>query len=676
MARQIAHVLEDKPRTQDVFINEDIDFTGMLLSELTLKGLYKSGFRKPSPIQLKAVPLGRCGFDLIVQAKSGTGKTCVFTIVALEMLHVESQCLQVLVLAPTREIAIQIKQVMKDVGSEMKGLKVHSFIGGLPFEEDRQKLQHCHIAVGAPGRVKHLIEKGCLKTDNIRLFVLDEADKLMEPSFLKDINYIFSVLSGNKQMIALSATYPGELDVFLSRYMRCPTRVSPGPGGPVLLGLRQFVSVVRPHLNTMVQIKYKVQELLRILSSVPFRQCLIFSNYQTRAQSICNHLKALGWAAIWLTGGQDQHDRLEAVASLREFRCRVLLSTDLTARGIDAENVNLIINLDIPHSGATYLHRIGRAGRYGSHGIAVSLVADGKELAQFRKVLGTIGESMSVAKLPSDVIPTDLWHCDISSLEEVQGIASEGDTKDDNIDTVGKTHSDLKLDTFEDLSHSLENFINDSDTQSVNFSTAESANIADELEMCRVLCDMIQDDIFMMTNKLKEETKNWSTESLLEHLVDGLPWPEADPEPSRSSKNQKISCQYVDASESVEAPNETLSSRKKGLPKMSDDDNNVLPFIYRCMGSKHLPLEGNTIIHLDSHPDMLIPKGMPADTVWDKHELFSRLSIENWMMPAAYAGHFSNLVWIKPPWAKQMMDRAHTFLIGRHRLSGEIRLAA
>lgn len=391
-----------------------------------------------------------------------------------------------------------------------------------------------------------------------------------------------------------------------------------------------------------------------------------FHFFDSRAQSICNHLKALGWAAIWLTGGQDQHDRLEAVASLREFRCRVLLSTDLTARGIDAENVNLIINLDIPHSGATYLHRIGRAGRYGSHGIAVSLVADGKELAQFRKVLGTIGESMSVAKLPSDVIPTDLWHCDISSLEEVQGIASEGDTKDDNIDTVGsksnqrgtarkkdrkhmngsckgkklqnreklhrkkkneswsdesvendynvrdlmkevskmsllahdkkdegkvvereralcdlamtltqETHADLKLDTFEDLSHSLENFINDSDTQSVNFSTAESANIADELEMCRVLCDMIQDDIFMMTNKLKEETKNWSTESLLEHLVDGLPWPEADPEPSRSSKNQKISCQYVDASESVETPNETLSSRKKGLPKMSDDDNNV-----------------------------------------------------------------------------------------------------
>jgi len=112
----------------------------------------------------------------------------------------------------------------------------------------------------------------------------------------------------------------------------------------------------------------------------------------------------------------------------------------------------------------------------------------------------------------------------------------------------------------------------------------------------------------------------------------------------------------------------------KELPiYIAENHNEVLPFIYRCMGSKHLPLEGNTIIHLDSHPDMLIPKDMPADTVWDKHELFSRVSIENWMMPAAYAGHFSNLVWIKPPWARQMLDGAHTFLIGRQRNSGEIR---
>jgi superfamily II DNA/RNA helicase len=366
-------------------------------------------------------------------------------------------------------------------------------------------------------------------------------------------------------------------------------------------------------------------------------------------------LKTLGWAAIWLTGGQDQHRRLEAVASLREFRCRVLLSTDLTARGIDAENVNLVINLDIPHSGPTYLHRIGRAGRYGSHGIAISLVADGKELTQFRKMLGTIGESVSVAKLPTDMMPTDLWHCDISNLEEVQGIAPGGDTegdKGDNSDatetesdqsskvrkkgaelvngsckdkklqneeklhgkmngnwkshdesvrkmydvadlmkdideislsadekeqvrTAGKeqalcdlaatltqeTSTTFKLDTYEDLSHLLENFTDDTDTDNANRSIEEVADISSEVEMSKVMSDMIQDDIRMTTNKLKEETKNWTVEDLLKHLADGLPWPVVEAESSRTPQSQRLSC-HLATSKASEAREEAVLSRK------------------------------------------------------------------------------------------------------------------
>ncbi|PSN56877.1 hypothetical protein C0J52_00654 [Blattella germanica] len=251
-------------------------------------------------------------------------------------------------------------------------------------------------------------------------------------------SYIFSKLPESKQMIASSATYPGELDVFLSRYMRCPTHVSPGPEVPILLGLKQFVSVVQNHLNSMVQVKNKVKELLRILSSIPFKQCLVFTNYQTRAESICNQLKSLGWAALYITGGQDQYDRLEAVASLREFRCRVLLSTDLAARGIDAENVNLVVNLDVPNNGPTYLHRIGRAGRYGSHGISVSVVSDGKELEQFRKVLGTIGTTLAVSKLPCTSLPTDLWNCDSSEFEQIHCIPPSDDVIETDFMSVSK----------------------------------------------------------------------------------------------------------------------------------------------------------------------------------------------------------------------------------------------
>lgn len=425
MARRVAHILGETNRTEDVAVTEDVDFTGMMLMDTTVKGLLKSGFRKPSPIQLKAIPLGKCGFDMVVQAKSGTGKTAVFAVLALEMINVSCAFPQVLIMAPTREIAVQIQQVICEIGRPIQGLSVQTFIGGFPVADDIINLTNCHIAVGAPGRVKFLVEKGFLKTKDICLFVLDEADKLMESSFQQDINFIFGSLLEDKQTLAFSATYPDELDKFLCGYMRHPMHVSPGPEGPVLRGIKQFVSVVPPHLSSMMQMKIKVKEVVRILSSIDFKQCLIFTNYQTRAQSICYQLNQYGWPAIWVAGSLSQKERLDAVNSLRDFKCRVLLSTDLTARGIDAENVNLLINLDVPYESATYLHRIGRAGRYGSHGIAISIVGDGSDLIKFQELLGSIGgKEISVYSLPGGAI-TDLWSCDYSLFKKVNGIVSK-----------------------------------------------------------------------------------------------------------------------------------------------------------------------------------------------------------------------------------------------------------
>nr|CAD7398066.1 unnamed protein product [Timema cristinae] len=446
-SRKTAHSLASKPRTKDIFINEDIDFSGMMLSGHVLKGLHKSGFKKPSPIQLKAIPLGRCGLDLVMQAKSGTGKTCVFTILALEML-INTPSLQVLVLAPTREIAVQITHVIRDIGQCIKGLKVESFIGGLPYHEDVKKAEGCQIAVGAPGRIKHLIEAGCMKTDLVRLFVMDEADKLMDDTFVKDINYIFWKLPDNKQMIAASATYPNSLEKAVSCYMRTPTHVSPNYDGPVLLGLRQFVMVVPAHTNVAAQVKIKIERLMELLSSVTFQQCVVFSNYQTRAESICNRLNANGWPAMSITGSQDQYARLKAITCLREFRCRVLLSTDLTSRGIDAENVNLIVNFDVPYSGTTYLHRIGRAGRYGSHGISITLVAESKELLEFQQMLGSIGgNSMSIARLSRESLKKDLWKCDYSAFKSVHGIVKTSECSHENNEDVDNNKTLLENNT-------------------------------------------------------------------------------------------------------------------------------------------------------------------------------------------------------------------------------------
>uniref|UniRef100_A0A4W5KSW9 RNA helicase n=1 Tax=Hucho hucho TaxID=62062 RepID=A0A4W5KSW9_9TELE len=378
--KKAAHDIETRKRTDDVVLSGGIDFNALLLSQPVLDGLAASGFKKPSPIQLKAIPLGRCGLDLIVQAKSGTGKTCVFSTIALDSLVMENTTTQVLVLAPTREIAVQIHSVVMAIGSAMEGLQCHVFIGGTPVSQDKISLKKCHIAVGSPGRIKQLIELGLLATASIRLFVLDEADKLLEEgSFQDQINWIFSSLPVNKQMLALSATYPESLAQHLAHYMREPTFVRLNPSDPGLIGLKQYYRLVRSHAMPHKVFEEKVLHLLELFSKVPFNQALVFSNLHTRAQHLADILSSKGLPAVCISGSLSQDQRMEAMSKLKQYQCRVLISTDLTSRGIDAEKVNLVINLDVPQDWETYMHRIGRAGRFGTHGLAVTYCCHGEE---------------------------------------------------------------------------------------------------------------------------------------------------------------------------------------------------------------------------------------------------------------------------------------------------------
>ncbi|XP_026666874.1 uncharacterized protein LOC108633152 [Ceratina calcarata] len=430
MSQNIAHDVNKKPRTKDIRIQENVTFFQMGFSQKILDGLCTCGFQRPSPIQLKAIPLGRVGFDLIMRAKSGTGKTLVFSVISLEMVDIEISSIQVLVLAPTREIAVQIAHVFSSVGCEIKGLKVEVFIGGIAIEGDKKKLKDCHIAVGAPGRIRHLVEKGFLKVDNVRLFVFDEADKLMEVSFQKDINYIFSKLPLNKQIIASSATYPGDLETFLQTYMCSPVVVSPDNDESILIGLRQFVTIVSSHPNAMKQVQIKVDELTKIFYKIPFKQSLVFSNYQSRAQSVCNKINSMGLQATFIAGNQDMNKRLEAINKLKNFKCRILLTTDLTARGIDADNVNLVVNLDLPVDAPTYLHRIGRAGRYGSYGISITIIAE-NELETFQQLLTHVGgPTFYVLKLPAEY-PDDIWSVPSTEYEK---LCAKSDSNENQIE--------------------------------------------------------------------------------------------------------------------------------------------------------------------------------------------------------------------------------------------------
>lgn len=402
--RKAAHDIETRKRTDDVLLSEGIDFGSLLLSQAVLDGLSAAGFQKPSPIQLKAIPLGRCGLDLIVQAKSGTGKTCVFCTIALDSLVLENPATQVLVLAPTREIAVQIHSVVMAIGCAMEGLECHVFIGGRPVSQDKAHLKKCHVAVGSPGRIKQLIELGMLSTASIRLFVLDEADKLLEEgSFQEQINWIFSSLPVNKQMLALSATYPESLAQHLTRYMREPTFVRLNPSDMGLKGLKQYYKLVQSHPLPHKVFEEKVQHLLELFSKIPFNQALVFSNLHTRAQHLADILSSKGLPAVCISGGLSQDQRLEAMSKLKQYQCRVLISTDLTSRGIDADKVNLVINLDVPQDWETYMHRIGRAGRFGTQGLAVTYCCHGEEENKMMAIAQKCGLSLSA--LPSVIEP-------------------------------------------------------------------------------------------------------------------------------------------------------------------------------------------------------------------------------------------------------------------------------
>eukprot|EP00794_Sanderia_malayensis_P005996 gene5996-6692_t len=388
----MAHnTMEFSKRTFDIQIDENIDFSSFMLSHDVLQGLQINGFNRPSPVQLKAIPLGKCGVDLIVQAKSGTGKTCVFTIIALEMLSQSAKGIQVLILVPTREIAVQVLGVVKAIGCAMQNLVCHAFIGGTQLDQDIKNLEHCQIAVGTPGRIKALIENKNFDAKSIRLLVLDEADKLLEPgSFQEQINWIFSTLPSRKQVLALSATYPEYLRDHLSNYTNEPLHVRVNNDTPTLLGIEQYYVIVSHHHLPHIVFESKAEKLALLLSQVSFQQCLVFSNYHTRAEYLAEKLSKRGWPVAFIAGKQTQNARLNAMQRLRDFQCRILISTDLTSRGIDCDKVDLVINLDLPWDTETYLHRIGRAGRFGNYGIALSLVAQGCEVKKLQNIANEI----------------------------------------------------------------------------------------------------------------------------------------------------------------------------------------------------------------------------------------------------------------------------------------------
>lgn len=237
-------------RSHDVYIDEQVEFDSLLQNKLLLEGLKQSGYERPSPIQLKAIPLGRLGMDLIAQAKSGTGKTVVFGVITLESIQVNLTLPQAMIVAPTREIAIQIRDVIRNLGQAMNGLVCEAFIGGLSRAVDYQHLMKCHVIVGTPGRLMALLDEKRIPTSHLKLVVLDEADKLMSSTFQPQISYIFNKLKHHKvfhQTIAFSATFTDDLLLSLSRFLKSPQTIRLTEGVPTLFGKDYFLLFCVPN---------------------------------------------------------------------------------------------------------------------------------------------------------------------------------------------------------------------------------------------------------------------------------------------------------------------------------------------------------------------------------------------------------------------------------------------
>lgn len=423
-------------RTADIQIAEDFTFSKFMLSDKLLKSLNKMNFIKPSPIQLKVVPLAKCGLDMIIQAKSGTGKTLAFAICLLESYEADLKFPQSLVVVPTREIAVQIFNVLNELGSNVKHFKAFEFIGGTEIADDRKKIQSAKVVVGTPGRILHLIKNEIFNISNLKTLVLDEADKLLEGGQMgKDVKAILAIMPKKIQILATTATVTKHLERVMKQVMKNPIGITPKHEIPVLLGIKQFVKVLPSESDNIRLMNAKIDELHKIFTRITFKQCLLFTDSQSKTESYGNYLKKRGWKNEVINGAQDQSQRLHVLDKLIKFECRILISTDLMARGIDIENINLIINLDLPFDCFTYLHRIGRAGRFGTHGIAITFVDGENNLKKFQKMLGDIGgNSLKALKFPDESFNYDFWNfkqADGDVLGTISGVTKDGEAFDD-----------------------------------------------------------------------------------------------------------------------------------------------------------------------------------------------------------------------------------------------------
>ncbi|KAJ2637231.1 translation initiation factor eIF4A [Coemansia sp. RSA 1286] len=357
---------------KDIVSNYDqvVDsFDDMGLDDNLLRGIYAYGFERPSAIQQRAIVPVLNNHDVIAQAQSGTGKTATFSISILQKVDPTIPKTQALVLAPTRELAQQINKVMSSLGIFRK-VKVHVCIGGTRVADDEKAFSEgAHVVVGTPGRVWDMIKRNIFRTDSVKLFALDEADEMLSRGFKDQIQQVFGLLPADVQVVLLSATMPSDVLEVTTKFMRDPIRILVKRDELTLEGIKQFyISVERE--------EFKFETLADLYETVSITQAVIFCNTRRKVDFLTDKLRERSFTVSAMHGEMDQGQRDTIMNEFRSGSSRILITTDLLARGIDVQQVSLVINYDLPLQRENYIHRIGRGGRFGRKGIAINFVTD------------------------------------------------------------------------------------------------------------------------------------------------------------------------------------------------------------------------------------------------------------------------------------------------------------
>lgn len=372
-------------------------FRDFLLKPEILRAIVDCGFEHPSEVQHECIPQAVLGMDILCQAKSGMGKTAVFVLATLQQLEPSENHVYVLVMCHTRELAFQISKEYERFSKYMAGVKVSVFFGGMPIQKDEEVLKTAcpHIVVGTPGRILALVNSKKLNLKHLKHFILDECDKMLESlDMRRDVQEIFRNTPHGKQVMMFSATLSKEIRPVCKKFMQDPMEVYVDDEAKLTLhGLQQHYVKLKEN--------EKNKKLFELLDVLEFNQVVIFVKSVQRCIALAQLLTDQNFPAIGIHRNMTQDERLSRYQQFKEFQKRILVATNLFGRGMDIERVNIVFNYDMPEDSDTYLHRVARAGRFGTKGLAITMVSDEGDA----KILNEVQDrfDVNITELPEEI---------------------------------------------------------------------------------------------------------------------------------------------------------------------------------------------------------------------------------------------------------------------------------